>query len=239
MWQHRKHILIIDDDERICALLLRYLQQNGYYVSTAADTAIAEHVLQSFLFDVIILDVMMPKENGIDWAHRLRASEQLYRSIPILMLTAMAGVDNRISGLESGVDDYLVKPFEPKELVLRLRAIMRRSEAQRQAETEVVHFGRFTFHVNAGALSYAGRRVALSASERVLLSQLARYHDRVLSRRTLYQALDMKGNERVIDTQIKRLRELLTTVSGGESLPLETRRGQGYVLRCQGLRDND
>ena len=137
-----------------------------------------------------------------------------------------------MKGLQSGVDDYLVKPFEPQELRLRLAAIMRRAPRE-QASTQV-RFGAFTFDSSSGSLQLAGSRVPLSASERALLTQLARQANVVLSRKALCQALDIRGDERVVDTQIKRLRDRLATV-GSAPLPLYTIRGQGYVLQAHNV----
>ena len=115
MWHNKQHILIVDDDERIRELLVRYLRRHDYYVAAVGETTAAGRLLACFRFDLVVLDVMLPGESGIEWARRLRR----HHAIPILMLTAMGGTEDRVKGLESGVDDYLVKPFEPQELRLR------------------------------------------------------------------------------------------------------------------------
>ncbi|MBC6444307.1 MAG: response regulator transcription factor [Alphaproteobacteria bacterium GM202ARS2] len=230
MWHNKEHILIVDDDERIRSLLVRYLRQHDYFVAAVSETAEADRLMACFRFDLVVLDVMLPGESGIEWAQRLR--QRRTAPIPILMLTAMGGVADRVKGLQSGVDDYLVKPFEPQELRLRMAAIMRRARS-RQVSAQV-RFGAFTFDSDSGSLRLDGQRVPLSASERVLLTQLARQANVVLSRKILCQALDIRGDERVVDTQIKRLRDRLATV-GSAPLPLYTIRGQGYVLQAHNV----
>ena len=226
MWHNKQHILIVDDDERIRELLVRYLRRHDYYVAAVGETTAAARLMACFRFDLVVLDVMLPGESGIEWARRLRR----HHAIPILMLTAMGGTEDRVKGLESGVDDYLVKPFEPQELRLRMAAIMRRVHDRQDSVR--VRFGAFTFDSDSGALLRDGGRVPLTASERALLTQLVRNANAVLSRRALCQALDIQGDERVVDTQIKRLRDRLAIV-GASKLPLYTIRGQGYVLQTQ------
>ncbi len=148
------HVLVVDDDQRIRDLLGRYLRDNGYRVTTAEDAAIARSSMRNLAFDLMILDVMMPGEDGLSLARDLRSSSD----IPILMLTARADAEDRVSGLEAGVDDYLPKPFDPRELLLRLKNIMKRrvSEAESGSGPQDVRFGNFTFNLARGELKAEG-----------------------------------------------------------------------------------
>ncbi|MBC6497000.1 MAG: response regulator transcription factor [Alphaproteobacteria bacterium GM7ARS4] len=230
MLKKQTHILVVDDDARLRTLLAHYLSQHGCVVSLASDTQEAEQLCMRILFDIIILDVMMPHEHGTTWASRLRERKE---RVPILMLTAMAQPQDRIAGLESGVDDYLAKPFEPRELLLRIHAILSRSDGAHASS--LWSFGAFTFDEEDGLLRYGAERVRLTSGERALLRQLAQGQGRIITRQQLMERLDMCGSERVIDTQIKRLRQKLHII-GGVDVPLRTHRGKGYsldVVRCR------
>ena len=215
------HVLAVDDDARLRRLLRRYLGDNGFLVSTAADAADARAKLASLVFDVMVLDVMMPGEGGAAFARALRRESDL----PILMLTAMDTPEARVAGLESGADDYLCKPFEPRELALRLRAILRRSRPRRRA----VRFGEFAFDPASGTLSRDGAPVALSAAEAGLLRALVEAHGAAVSRATLGE----RGRvaESSVDVQISRLRR---KIEADPRAPrhLATVRGAGYALRA-------
>lgn len=150
------HVLVVDDDRRIRDLLSRYLLQQGYRVSTAASAQEARGRLSVFIVDLIVLDVMMPGESGIDFARSLRESSD----VPILMLTARADAADRVLGLEAGVDDYLAKPFEPKELALRIASILRRVAPRTEAAPESVRFGPFVFSIARGELCAMARPCA-------------------------------------------------------------------------------
>ncbi len=215
------HVLVVDDDERLRRLLSRYLRENGFLVATARDAADARAKLASLSFDLLVLDVMMPGESGIDLARALRRADDQ----PILMLTAMDSPEARIAGLESGVDDYLAKPFEPRELVLRLHAILRRSRPPRRA----VHFGDFTFDPAAGVLRRRGAPVALSAAETGLLRALTRRPGAAVPRPALSETGGVA--ERSVDVQINRLRRKIEP-DPRRPRHLMTMRGQGYVLRA-------
>lgn len=214
------HVLVVDDDARLRRLLHRYLGDNGFLVATAADAADARAKLAHLAFDVMVLDAMMPEESGIDFARSLRRD----RDLPILMLTAMDSPEARIAGLESGVDDYLTKPFEPRELVLRLRAILRRSGPPRQA----VRFGDFSFDPASGALRRDDSPVALNSSEVDLLRALAEWPDAAVSRAALSGRSGVA--RRSVDVQINRLRRKIEPDPRGPRY-LVTVRGKGYVLR--------
>ena len=215
------HVLVVDDDARLRMLLRRYLGDNGFVVGAAADAAGARARLDALIFDVMVLDAMMPGESGVAFARALRGVSDL----PILMLTAMDTPEARVAGLESGVDDYLCKPFEPRELMLRLRAILRRSGAARRG----VQFGDCVFDPARGALSRAGAPVSLSFAEAALLRALAARRGEPAPRGALSRAARVA--ERSIDVAVNRLRRKLEP-DPREPRYLATVRGVGYVLRA-------
>lgn len=218
----RAHVLVVDDDARLRRLLSRYLGGDGFLVATADGAAGARARLASLIFDIVVLDVMMPGESGISFARTLRRESDL----PILMLTAMDTPEARVAGLESGVDDYLAKPFEPRELALRLRAILRRGRAARRE----VRFGDFAFDPASGALGHAGAPVALSAAEAGLLRALAERPGAVVSRESL--GARSRVAERSVDVQINRLRRKIEPDPRAPRY-LVAVRGAGYVLRAR------
>lgn len=217
------HVLVVDDDARLRVLLRRYLGDNGFLVATAADAADARAKLDALIFDVMVLDAMMPGESGVAFARALRGASDL----PILMLTAMDTPDARVAGLESGVDDYLCKPFEPRELMLRLRAILRRSGAAPRG----VRFGDHVFDAARGTLARAGAPVPLSAAEAALLRALAaRRRGEPAPRDALSRAAGIA--ERSIDVAVNRLRRKIEP-DPRQPRYLATVRGVGYVLRAE------
>ncbi|WPZ32147.1 response regulator [Thalassobaculum sp. OXR-137] len=235
MREEAPHILAVDDDARLRNLLRRFLMENGFRVSVAADAAAARAQLQSLVFDLIVLDVMMPGENGVDLTRALREESQ----VPILLLTAMGESSDRIAGLESGADDYLTKPFEPRELVLRIRTILRR--VSRPALLPVpaepvgeITFGEFRFDPVRNMLWRGEEPVRLTESEGALLAVFAAAPGTVFSREDLAEgegeAPDGGGNVRTVDVQITRLRR---KIEPDPKFPrfLQTVRGRGYVLR--------
>lgn len=233
MSEDAPHILVVDDDARLRNLLRRFLVENGFRVSVAADAAKARAHLDSLVFDLIVLDVMMPGENGVELTRSLRA-ESL---VPILLLTAMGETDDRIAGLESGADDYLTKPFEPRELVLRIRTILRRVTvpAEMPAQTETggeVSFGEFRFDPVRNMLWRGEEPVRLTESEGALLAVFAAAPGTVFTREDLADGEGGVGggNARTIDVQITRLRR---KIEPDPKFPrfLQTVRGRGYVLR--------
>ena len=224
------HILVVDDDSRLRELLRKFLSERGFRVTTAANAADAEAKLSSLEFDLMILDVMMPGEDGVGLTRRLRQS----RSLPILLLTARAEAQDRIAGLASGADDYLPKPFEPDELLLRVKAILRRAPPPSAAPTEI-RFGPFRFDLGREELlqatgGSAEQPVRLTAAEASLLKVLAARPDAPVSRQELLQHSRISGNERTVDVQVTRLRR---KIEADPRLPryLQTVRGAGYVLR--------
>jgi two-component system phosphate regulon response regulator OmpR len=220
------HILVVDDDRRIRALLQRYLAEHGYRVSTAGNAREARARLEGLVFDALVLDVMMPGESGFDLARAIRAE----KTTPILMLTARADAADRVTGLEIGADDYLPKPFEPRELLLRLGNILKRapSAAPARATPEVVRFGPFVFRIDRGELSRGEEIVRLTDRERDMLRVLATAFGEVVPRDDLAGGAGAVA-ERTIDVQVNRLRRKIE-VDPGNPRWLATVRGQGYRL---------
>ncbi|MGH6793299.1 MAG: response regulator [Methyloceanibacter sp.] len=215
------HILVVDDDSRIRDLLARYLHDHGFRVTTAIDAAAARATMRSLSFDLLILDVMMPQESGLDFARSLRSESQ----VPILMLTARAEPEQRIEGLETGVDDYLAKPFDPRELLLRVSNVLRRGAAAPSGE---VRMGDFIFHVTRGELKRDGETVRLTERERDLLRYFAQRPGMPVSRHELAKDAD-SGGERAVDVQINRLRRKIEN-DPANPVYLQTVRGKGYIL---------
>jgi two-component system, OmpR family, phosphate regulon response regulator OmpR len=223
------HLLIVDDDRRIRALLQRYLTDNGYRVTLAGDAEEAMACLANFAFDLIILDVMMPGENGLDFAARLRAVSSDLAQVPILMLTARAETEDRIAGLENGVDDFLGKPFEPRELSLRIASILRRAQPRpTPAQATHVHFGGFSFELRRGELRRGDELVRLTERERDMLRLLAEHAGERVTRGAL-AGPGVAGNERTVDVQVNRLRHKIER-DPANPLHLQTVRGAGYRL---------
>ena len=218
------HLLVVDDDARLRGLLHRFLTQQGFRVTTAADAAEARALIKSIDFDCLILDVMMPGENGFDLASDLRAQSEL----PILMLTARGDSEDRITGLERGADDYLAKPFEPRELMLRATALVRRARGSRPPPHREIKMGNCVFDLERGELTKAGKRVKLTGSEAQLLKLFAANAGRPFSREALCARLNI-ALERSVDVQVTRLRR---KIEEDPKLPLyiQTVRGVGYVL---------
>jgi two-component system phosphate regulon response regulator OmpR len=219
------HVLVVDDDRRLRELLSRYLAENGFRVTTAENAANARARLKGLDFDLLIVDVMMPGESGLDLTAALRAKS----AVPILMLTAMGEADDRIAGLERGADDYLAKPFEPRELVLRIQRILDRTRKS-VADSGPVTFGDCVFDIPSERLTRDGQTVHLTTTEANLLGSLARHAGETLSREELSRISGEVGTDRAIDVQVTRLRRKIET---DPKLPryICTVRGRGYVLR--------
>lgn len=217
------HILVIDDDTRLRRLLKKYLTDNGFEVSEASNPNEADDLLALFVFDLIIMDIMMPQKSGLDYTKELRDRDL---QTPILMLTAMGDSSNRITGLENGADDYLPKPFEPRELVLRINNILRRVMALRHSDE--VYFGPYTYNLTTGALLQNDTQIVLTTAEQELLKALASKAGETISREELGELLKT-DNLRNIDVQITRLRKKLET-DIKKPLCIQTVRGQGYLL---------
>ncbi|NJO37857.1 MAG: response regulator [Rhizobiales bacterium] len=226
-----RHVLVVDDDARLLDLLRRFLADNGYHVSIAGNAEEARAALRNFAFDLMVLDVMMPGQDGISFTGELRASIDL----PILLLTARGETEDRISGLAAGADDYLVKPFDPRELLLRIATILRRTAAPGQEDLVQRHvrFGDFTFDLGRQQLTRAGEPVHLTTAELSLLTILARQPGTPVDRRDLSEQSRISGSDRAVDTQIARLRRKLEQ-DPRRPRYLLTMRGAGYVLRTGG-----
>ncbi len=221
------HIMVVDDDDRLRKLLRRYLSENGYRVTTAQSAADAEAKLRGLTFDLLVLDVMMPGENGVDFTHRLRQS----LPVPILLLTAMGEAEDRIAGLESGADDYLTKPFEPRELLLRIATILRRTQAVPPLVVETaVRIGAFEFHPARGELTREGESVRLTHTEAQLLILFVSQPGVTLSRDELCRQSGIDAGGRAIDVQITRLRRKIEADPRSPRY-LCTVWGEGYALR--------
>ncbi|WP_350335039.1 response regulator transcription factor [Coralliovum pocilloporae] len=217
------HLLVVDDDSRIRSLLHRYLGTNGFRVTEAEDAADARRKLASLSFDLLIVDVMMPGESGFSLVSSLRET----LSVPILMLTARAETENRIQGLELGADDYLAKPFEPRELLLRISNILKRDGFAEKPVLDSLKFGSFVFDVKRQELSGHGVPVRLTERERELLVMLAHKIGDTVPRHELASA-DGAG-ERTVDVQINRLRRKIEADPANPRY-LQTVRGIGYRL---------
>ncbi len=222
------HLLIVDDDSRLRAVLRRYLQRNGFRVSEAGNAEETRAKLISFEFDLIVLDVMMPGENGFDLLSSIRRTDR----VPVLMLTAMSEAGDRVKGLERGANDYLVKPFEPRELVLRLKNILARvpPAAPSPEPARQLSLGECRFDLARGELLRGDQPVHLTAGEAALLGALAAKPGVPLSREALSAYSQFSGNERTVDVQITRLRR---KIERDQKFPryLQTVRGTGYVLK--------
>lgn len=229
------HILVVDDDERIRSLLRRFLMRSGYLVTTAADAAHARRLLAGLDFDLIVLDVMMPGEDGFSLTRDLRRR----LATPILLLTAKGETGDRITGLESGADDYLAKPFEPRELLLRIAAILRRMPAAETRGPKFLTLGVLRYDIEKGELWQGETIIRLTGTEQVLMRRLADTPGEAVSRSDLIEELgrtpssDVAGEnfERAIDVQITRLRRKIEA-DPKEPRFLQTVRGTGYLLNA-------
>ena len=224
------HLLIVDDDERIRTLLKKFLMRNGFLVSAARDAAHARRLLKGLEFDLIVLDVMMPGEDGVSLTMSLRRE----MVTPILLLTARGETEDRIAGLEAGADDYLAKPFEPKELLLRINAILRRmpGEVRVDVRPKVLNLGPARYDVERSELWQGDDLVRLTATEVALMRIFAAHAGEPLSRTQLVEELGREGDiaqERAVDVQITRLRRKIE-VDPRQPQYLQTIRGAGYML---------
>lgn len=218
------HLLIVDDDTRIRTLLQRYLSENGYRVTAAKDAAEARQLMTSLDFDFIVLDVMMPGEDGLSLTKAIREKSD----VPVLLLTARGEATDRIEGLERGADDYLAKPFEPRELLLRIATILRRAGTAVESVRQVIQMGACRFDPERGELSRDGKPVKLTSAELQLMRLLAANPGQTFTRTDLSQRMG-EVLERTVDVQITRLRR---KIENDPKLPLylQTVRGIGYVL---------
>ncbi len=225
------HLLVVDDDERIRGLLQKFLIRNGFLVSTARDAAQARRLLAGLEFDMLVLDVMMPGEDGISLTRGLRAT----LTVPILLLTAKGETNNRIEGFEAGADDYLIKPFEPKELLLRINAILRRVPAAKPSSPapKVLHMGPVRYDMDRGELWRGQELIRLTSTEAALMRIFSAQPGTPMSRDKLVGDMpreDSAGQERAVDVQITRLRRKIEDDPKSPRY-LQTVRGEGYMLQ--------
>ena len=197
----KAHILVIDDDERLLELLKRFLEESGFRVTGASDAGQANSIMRGIHFDLLVIDIMMPGTTGIEWLVELRKNT----SVPAMFLTALGETEDRIKGLSAGADDYLSKPFEPRELVLRIKRILDRALTSPTGHSEVI-FGKFVFNLENRKLSKNDALVYLTTSEQDLLNCFAKNPNKTLSREDLIEMLKERMQGRSIDVAIARLR---------------------------------
>ena len=224
------HLLIVDDDERIRMLLQKFLIRHGFLVTAARDAAHARRILAGLDFDLIVLDVMMPGEDGLSLCRALREMH----TTPILLLTAKGETNNRVEGLEAGADDYLSKPFEPKELLLRINAILRRvpGVAVDQATPKILTLGSIRYDMERGEMWQGAELIRLTATEMQLMKLFSSKRGEAISRAQLVEDLGRdrgQAQERAVDVQITRLRRKIEENSK-QPRYLQTVRGAGYML---------
>jgi len=224
------HLLIVDDDERIRVLLQKFLMRNGFLVTAARDAQHARRILTGLDFDMLILDVMMPGEDGLSLCRSIRETRQT----PILLLTAKGETGNRIEGLEAGADDYLPKPFEPKELLLRINAILRRMPETPAEDIvpKILHLGPIRYDLERGEMWQGKDLVRLTATEMQLMKIFSAKPGEPISRNKLVEDLGRdrgQAQERAVDVQITRLRRKIET-NPKQPRYLQTVRGAGYML---------
>ncbi|WP_299348818.1 response regulator [uncultured Shimia sp.] len=224
------HLLIVDDDERIRELLKKFLVRNGFLVTSARDAAHARRILSGLDFDMIVLDVMMPGEDGMSLTRAIRETS----TTPIMLLTAKGETEDRIKGLEAGADDYLPKPFEPKELLLRINAILRRMPevTETDAVPKVLHLGSIRYDIERGEMWQGDEIVRLTATESQLMKIFSATPSEPVSRTKLVEDLGRDGGqaqERAVDVQITRLRRKIEA-DPKQPRYLQTVRGAGYML---------
>ncbi len=224
---HKPHLLVVDDDLRLRQLLVKFLTENGFDVTEAVNAAEAYEILETFSFDLMVLDVMMPRETGLELTERLRKANH---TIPILLLTAMGEVENRIKGFQTGADEYLVKPFEPDELLLRIKAILRRTrELSSPKNVHETAIGPFHFHMKKGTLRKDEQIIPLTDGESKLLKALVQRIEEPISREELVEMTEFSQTPRTIDVQITRLRKKIEE-DPKQPKYLQTIRHKGYVL---------
>ncbi|MDN2567957.1 response regulator transcription factor [Aquibium sp. A9E412] len=221
------HLLVVDDDTRIRTLLKRFLSEHGFRITVAGTAAEARRKLGGLDFDLIVLDVMMPGENGVDLTRALRDR----REVPILMLTALSETDSRIAGLEAGADDYLAKPFDPRELVLRINNILRRGGPQTPPRLEQIVFGPYTFQIARRELKRGGKVLKLTDREQEIMAIFAERAGETIPRHELVGG-EAEVGERTVDVQINRLRRKIER-DPSNPVWLQTVRGVGYRLSVE------
>jgi two-component system phosphate regulon response regulator OmpR len=221
------HILIIDDDDRIRELLKNYLSKSGFIVSSAFCTDNARKIMKKYIFDILIVDNMMPNENGVEFLRKLRKSDDL---TPAIMLTALGEIENKIEGLTNGADDYICKPFEPKELVLRIKNILKRTQKNVINDENLFHFDKYVFDFKKNELLKNGREsIKLTDIDIKLLNIFIKNVNKTLSRDEVCNLLGGDNNERTLDVQITRLRKKIED-DVKNPRTLKTIRNKGYIF---------
>ena len=226
MDKDQAHILVVDDDTRLRSLLQRFLRESGFLVSAAKNAEDARERLKSYVFNLLIVDIMMPGETGLEFLAKLREDND----VPVILLTAMGETADRIVGLETGADDYLPKPFEPKELVLRIKSILKRAPKKTLAKQERLDLGLCVYDIaSKELLTKHGQVIHITPVEQALLSILGQKFGQVFSREKLAEMLGAGQSPRSIDVQITRLRKKIEKDSKNPRY-LQTVRGKGYML---------
>ena len=222
------HILIVDDDKRILQLINDYLIKNNFRISTANNALKAREKIENIEFDLIILDIMMPGESGLKLTDTLKKNNF---KTPILLLSALGNADDRIKGLEIGANDYLAKPFEPKELLLRMKNLIKKNKYNKQ-KTKIVKFGPYTFNLKKEILKKNGKIFILNSTETKLLYILAKNNGKPIIRYNLSKILNIPNTSRALDVQITRLRN---KIENNKKFPtyIQTVRGRGYILKIE------
>jgi len=227
-----RRVLLVEDEKSIRDAVVAYLEREGFWVTPAADGEAALHAFSLHNFDLIVLDLMLPKVSGEDVCREIREKSD----VPIIMLTAKGEVDDRIAGLELGADDYLVKPFSPRELIARIKVLLRRSHVTDIPQRDFLKYGDLELDVGGHRALFAGKDLDLTVSEFKLLLVLARYPGRVYSRMELVDKVlgyDFEGYERTVDSHIKNLRAKLGD-DPKEPRYISTVHGVGYRFEAQG-----
>ena len=216
------HILIVDDDDRIRILVKQYLQDNNYLVTTAKDAFDAKNKIDLIKFDLIVLDIMMPKKSGLELTDELKKENK----VPIILLTAKGEIDERVEGLERGADDYLGKPFEPKELLLRIKNIL--AKTIKKNKTEKLKIGLSIHDLNKLIIEKKGKSYKINNTEKLILEKMINSPGQIFSRDEIGKLINI-DKERSIDVIITRLRKKIEMDSKNPKY-LQTIRGTGYVL---------
>ncbi|MBP5398861.1 MAG: response regulator [Alphaproteobacteria bacterium] len=226
MLEKKTHILVVDDDTRLRSLLVRFLRESDFFVSAAKDAKDARFMMAQYKFDLLIVDIMMPEETGLEFLQKLRKED----SVPVILLTAMGETGDRINGLECGADDYLPKPFEPKELVLRIKNILKRSTSYTEKTNRVLDFGHCQYDLDKKELAdKQGHIIHITPVEQAMLSLLGKKSGQIFSRERLAELMGAGQGLRSIDVQVTRLRKKIEKDSKNPR-HLQTVRGKGYIL---------
>ena len=226
MLEKKTHILVVDDDTRLRSLLVRFLRGSDFFVSAAKDAKDARLMMSEYKFDLLIVDIMMPEETGLEFLQKLRKED----NVPVILLTAMGESGDRINGLECGADDYLPKPFEPKELVLRIMNILKRSAVSSEKTNRILDFGHCQYDLDKKELTdKQGHIIHITPVEQAMLSLLGKKSGQIFSRDRLAELMGAGQSLRSIDVQVTRLRKKIEKDSKNPR-HLQTVRGKGYIL---------